>query len=152
MSHPCVRLFFFSHQCTPVFALDRNAGNIPQVGQLANNLYILLVSVLFAAYCASAPFDSIQCLLSLLQLFFTSLSLSLYFMSRVSILVSILSGLVHYWSSSVHLSGPTSHRISTSPCWFHFSSPISSLRYIYIYICDAAHKHLSLLLEICGMF
>ena len=37
--------------------------------------------------------------------------------------MSLSSGLVHYWSSSFHLSGPTSHSKSTSSCWFPFSSP-----------------------------
>ena len=46
-------------------------------------LYIVLVSFLFAASCASAPLDSVQCLLSLLQLYFTSFSFSLYFSSCV---------------------------------------------------------------------
>ena len=74
-------------QCTPVFALDRNAPRAI--------LYILLVSFLFAACCASAPFDYIQCLLSLLQLFFTSLSFSRIIYHVFSILVSLLSGLLH---------------------------------------------------------
>ena len=109
-------------------------------------LYIRLVSILVAAYCASAPFDYIQCLLSVLRLF-PLLCPSLCILRHVvSTHVSLLSNLVYSLHSSVHLSGHMFPRKSTSPCCFPFSSPN-----IWA-ICDAAHKHLPVFLKIRGMF
>ena len=107
-------------------ALDRNVGNT-RFGQLANNPVHTFGVI------------SVCCFLCLCTLwlypmsFISSTTLLRFFvlLSVFSILVSLLSGLVHFWSSSVHLSGPTSYRISTSPCWLPFSSPISSLRYLW---------------------
>ena len=93
--------------------------------------YILLASFLFAAYCASAPFDYIQCIQPLLQFFFTSLSFFLYFISfvfhpREPFVWSRVLLVLFRSSIRSHVS-----RISTSPCWFPFSSPISLLRYLW---------------------
>ena len=103
-------------------------------------LHILLVSFLFAACCASAPFDFIQCLLSLLQLFFSSLSFSLYLW--VFCLVSCILGPLLFIYQIPSLTGYPPLLVG---------SP-SLPQYLRCAICDAAHKHLPLLLEICGMF
>ena len=66
MFHPSVRVLLITRQCTPVVALDRNALHTPEVGQLTNKPEHSFCVFLFAASCASAPFDSIQCLLSIL--------------------------------------------------------------------------------------
>ena len=129
MFHPSVRLFFFSHLHVYVRPALLLIGMLEILMELVNSqtiLYILLVSFLLADSCASAP--SIQCLLSLLQLFFTSLSFSLFLSSCVFHPCESFVWYRAFLVLFVHLSATTSHRKSTSPCWSSFSSPISSLR------------------------
>ena len=131
MFHPSVRLFFFSRKCTSVFALDRNSGNTPGVGQFTN-----IPVHTCGAICVCCLFVPLHFVVPL-TVFFV--------MCFPSLLVFCLeSCTLGHLPLIYQVPGLTRN----SPLPVGSSSIPQNLRCA---LCDIAQIHLPLLLKICGM-